>query len=370
MNSYMYECNGWKIAIWTNNNTIYIGDGEGSGPDSILISAKLNDIEVDNSMLGMQITLENNKWKFIILYESNAEEEFNHRLEKTRQQIRAKEDKNEKSKKISKKESKIKEETTMANNFFNTNMEFGQNTDENIASTIMGVAVKHDNSWRIYDKKRKEITDVGEMQLGNLPIFIMPTIKLKEGDLIKSAGEYYFVIETNAGSTQTLCAKTGEMKTIIPIKNVLGFSCYSKVIALGDSIMCEDGDFDIEKMAIMSAMSGGQNNEQMNQLVPLMLFKDKLDGDDDMMKMILMSVMMSPTEGNEQNAMNQFLPLMLMKENDSGNEDMMKMMLMSSMMGGNMAGSNNPAMNYLMLEMLMSKEKTHKSAQTYTENSE
>ena len=265
----------------------------------------------------------------------------------------------------SKTTNQVKEETTMANNFFNMNMEFGPNKDENIASTLMGIAVTNGDSWRIYDKKTKQITDIGDMQLGNLPIFILPTTKLSEGDLIKDAGEYYFVMKVDAGSTQTLCAKTGEMKTVIPIKNVLGFSCYSKVIALSDSINM-GGDFDVEKLAIMSTMCGqpGQNN-QMNQLLPLMLFKDKLGGDDDMMKMMLMYSMMSaPAEDGDQNAtMNQLLPLMLFKDKLGGDDDMMKMMLMSSMMGGNMAGNNNPVMSYLMLDMFMGKKKDEKAQQ-------
>ena len=266
----------------------------------------------------------------------------------------------------SKTTNQVKEKTTMANNFFNMNMEFGPNKDENIASTLMGVAVKNGDSWRIYDKKTKQITDIGDMQLGNLPIFILPTTKLSEGDLIKDAGEYYFVMKVAAGSTQTLCAKTGEMKTVIPIKNVLGFSCYSKVIALSDSINM-GGDFDVEKLAIMSTMCGqpSQNNNQMNQLLPLMLFKDKLGDDDDMMKMMLMSSMMSaPAEDGDQNAtMNQLLPLMLFKDKLGGDDDMMKMMLMSSMMGGNMAGNNNPVMSYLMLDMFMGKKKDEKAQQ-------
>lgn len=259
----------------------------------------------------------------------------------------------------------IKEDATMANNIFNMNMEFGPSKDENIASTLMGVAVKNGDSWRIYDKKKKEITDVGDMQLGNLPIFILPTTKLNEGDLIKDAGEYYFVIKVAKGSTQTLCAKTGEMKTVIPIKNVLGFSCYSKVIALSDSINMGD-DFDVEKLAIMSAMCGqtGENGGQIN-LLPLIAFKDKFDGEDDTMKLLLISSMMSaPAEGDDQNAtMNQLLPLMLLKEKDGGDDDMMKMVLMSSMMGGNMAGNNNPVMGYLMLDMLMGKKKDEKAQQ-------
>lgn len=260
----------------------------------------------------------------------------------------------------------IKEDATMANNIFNMNMEFGPNKDENIASTFMGVAVKNGDNWRIYDKKKKEITDVGDIQLGNLPIFILPTTKLNEGDLIKDAGEYYFVIKVAKGSTQTLCAKTGEVKTVIPIKNVLGFSCYSKVIALSDSINMGD-DFDVEKLAIMSAMCGqsGEDGGQMNQLLPLMLFKDKLSGNDDMMKVLLMTSMMSvPAEGGDQNGtMNQLLPLMLLKENDCGDDDMMKMVLLSSAMGGNMAGNNNPVMSYLMLDMLMGKKKDEQISQ-------
>lgn len=253
----------------------------------------------------------------------------------------------------------VKEDTTMANNIFNMNMEFGPSKDENIASTLMGVAVKNGDSWRIYDKKKKEITDIGDLQLGNLPIFILPTTKLSVGDLIKDAGEYYFVIKVEAGKTQTLCAKSGEMKTVIPIKNVLGFSCYSKVIALSDSLNLGD-DFDVEKLAIMSAMcsQGGNNGNQMNQLFPLMLFKDKFNTSDDTMKLVLMSSMMNPTADSGQ--MNQLLPLMFLKDADGGNDDTMKLLFMSSMMG-NADGNNNPMMTYLMFEMFMGKKDDEKS---------
>ena len=256
----------------------------------------------------------------------------------------------------------IKEDSTMANNIFNLNMEFGPNMDENIASTLMGVAVKNGDSWRIYDKKKKEITDVGDMQLGNLPIFILPTTKLNEGDLIKDAGEYYFVtkIATTETPTQTLSVRTGEMKYVVPIKNVLGFSCYSKVIAISDSLNMEE-DFDMEKLAIMSVAMSSQNDggDQMNQLLPLMLFKDKLGGDDDTMKLVLMSYMMSAqTKGGDQNtSTNQLLPLMLFKDELGGDDDTTKLVLISSMMNGNTEGSNNLLMNYLMLDTFLGKKK-------------
>lgn len=292
----------------------------------------------------------------------------------------------------------IKEDATMKNNTFNMNLEFGPNKDENIASTLMGIAVKNGDNWRIYDKKKKEITDVGDIQLGNLPIFILPTTKLNEGDLIKDNIEYYYVMKVEKESTQTLCAKTGEMKTIIPIKNVLGFSCYSKVSTLSNLINVGD-DLDVEKLALMSAMYGqnGEDNSQMSQLLPLMLFKDKLGGDNDVMKLALMSSMMSTqAEGGGQSAtmkqilplmlfkdeldgdddvtklalmstmcgqngegnsqMSQLLPLMLFKDELGGDDDVMKIALMTSMMGSSKAGSNNPTMGYLMLNKLMGKK--------------
>ncbi len=257
-----------------------------------------------------------------------------------------------------------KEDITMANNIFNLNMEFGPNQDENIASTIMGVAVKNGDSWRIYDNKNKEITDVGDIQLGNLPIFILPTTKLSEGDLIKDAGEYYFVTKaaTTKTLTQTLSVRTGEMKNVVPIKNILGFSCYSKVIALSDLLKMDD-DFDVEKLAIMSAMCGqtGENGGQMNQVLPLMLFKDKLGEDNDTMKLLLMSSMMTSEEDGGQ--MNQLIPLIFFKDKLGEDDDTTKLLLMSSMMGGNMADFNNLLMNYVMLDTFMSK-KDDKASQT------
>ncbi len=262
-------------------------------------------------------------------------------------------------------EKENKEDTTMASNIFNVNMEFGPNKDENIASTLMGVAVKNGDSWRIYDKKKKEITDVGDMQLGNLPIFILPTTKLSVGDLIKDEGEYYFVtkVATPQTPTQTLSARTGEMKSVVPIKNVLGFSCYSKVIALSDSLNMGD-DFDVEKLAIMSAMCGqtGEDGGQMNQLLPLMLFKDKLGGDDDTTKLLIMSSMMTSTEDGGQ--INQFLPFLLLKDKFGKDDDTMKLLLMSSMMSGNTGGSNNPLMSYLMLDTFMGKKEDKDSQKT------
>ena len=64
-----------------------------------------------------------------------------------------------------------------------------------------------------------------------------------------------------------------------------------------------------------------------------------------------------------QNLTKSFGALMLFKDKLGGDDDTMKLLLMSSMMGGNMAGSNNPLMSYLMLDAFMGK-KDGKTPQT------
>ena len=131
----------------------------------------------------------------------------------------------------------------MANNIFNTNLELSSISDENIASTTMGVAVKNGDSWRIYDKDKKKITEVGDMQIGKSHnCVLLPTTKLKEGNLIKDGSEYCFVkqIATHDSPMQTISVKTDEIKNVTPIKNFLGFECYLRVIVLDDDLNMVD----------------------------------------------------------------------------------------------------------------------------------
>lgn len=262
---------------------------------------------------------------------------------------------------VIKKEDNIMREN---NNFFNVNMEFGPNKDENIASTLMGVAVKNGENWRIYDKKKKSITDVGNIQIGNLPIFIMPALELEEGDLIKEEGEYYFVTNFNNGETETLSAKTGEIKRVIPIKNILGFSFYSKVITLNDELDINE-ELDTETLLLMSSMmsSTGANENQMNQMLPFIMLKDKIGKKDNMMKMLLMSSMMSSTYADE-NQMNQMLPFLMLKEDIGEKDDIMKMLLVSSMAGSGDI-STNPMTTYLLLDTFKG-DKSKKNLETNT----
>ena len=241
-----------------------------------------------------------------------------------------------------------KEETTMATNNkpFGLDMEFGLNKDESIASTLMGVAVKAAEGWRIYNPEKHEITDIGEMKFGNFPIFMLPTTKLKEGDLIKDSGEFYYVKEVEP-EIRAVSPKTGEIKTLIPTKNIMGFQIYTKVKALVGGM--KEG-FDDKTMLVLAAMGqNGENGNQMNQLLPLLFLKDKTSDEDDLTTLLLLTYMTNPASEGENDQMNQFLPLLLLKDKSGGEDDLTKLLLLSTMNGNN----SNPLMSYLMMEKFM-----------------
>lgn len=175
-----------------------------------------------------------------------------------------------------------KETKTM--NIFGINMEFGANSDENITSSLFGVAVKNGETWRVYNKEKKTLTDIGDMSIGSFPLYIMPSSKLEEGDLIKDNGSYYYVIESGDGNVKTVSAATGKIEEVIPVSNILGIRFYSKVMALTDGLFDDFGKGDdTETLLIAAAMSSTQstaktdadNQNQVNQmLLPLLLLKN------------------------------------------------------------------------------------------------
>ena len=121
----------------------------------------------------------------------------------------------------------------MANMFkFDPNMKFGVSQDLNLASTMTaGIAIKNGKTWSVYNSETQKLTEWNGTVGQNL-LLILPSISLKEGDLIRSDDEYYFVVETNEDGVKALSASTGKIKNVGSTKNLSGSACYSKVIVL------------------------------------------------------------------------------------------------------------------------------------------
>lgn len=139
---------------------------------------------------------------------------------------------------------------TMANaknnkNMFGISMEFGICKDPNIASTLMGVAVKtrYNGSWLIFDRATNTRKNIGNMKMGNFPIFVLPTKDLIPGDLIKLNGQYVYVKSVNNGGTITVIeGATGMVQEIVPETSLLlGAPLYTKVVAMDASTLTDKG---------------------------------------------------------------------------------------------------------------------------------
>jgi len=126
--------------------------------------------------------------------------------------------------------------TTMnkTNKLFGMNFELGMSKDKNIASTLMGVAVKNKDSgnWYTFDTATNSRKNLLNFQMGNFPVFLLPTKVLAVGDLIKLNGKYYYVKAINESSINLIDAAEGVIVEMIPEDNImLGITLYTKVVA-------------------------------------------------------------------------------------------------------------------------------------------
>lgn len=121
-----------------------------------------------------------------------------------------------------------------ANNVFGMNFELGLSKDPNIASTLMGVAVKNPNTknWYTFDAARNTRKNLASFKMGELPIMLLPTKVLAKGDLIKLDGQYYYVKEVKADCMTLIGAADGIIREMLPEESLIpGMQMYTKVVA-------------------------------------------------------------------------------------------------------------------------------------------
>ncbi len=122
------------------------------------------------------------------------------------------------------------------NNFFGMNFEFGVSKDPNIASTIMGVAVKdkETGNWYTFDSATNTRKNIASLKMGDFPIFLLPDKNLAVGDLIKHNGKYVYVKAVNpaANTFSVINATDGFVNEIVPEETLIpGLNFYTKVVA-------------------------------------------------------------------------------------------------------------------------------------------
>ena len=165
-----------------------------------------------------------------------------------------------------------------------------------------GIAVKTSAGYRSYNVKTGKLRNCDNLvfSFGDGMFFVIPTVKVKPGDIILNGGRPACVRKASAGSIEVINYETSVVETILPERHVFMGNTYfyGKIVSLfGDgSSICGKGSVTrmMKFMMLGSLMGNGTGTEggalapqggmgpqsNMGILLPLMLMKG--DGFDDL----------------------------------------------------------------------------------------
>lgn len=138
----------------------------------------------------------------------------------------------------------------------------------------LGIAVLNNNQeWVSYDRENNEIVNVDLISFGNGNYVYMIPVSVKDiniGDAIIHNGHIMFVKAIRSDYIQAIDVTAGELKRILPTKNMFGFNFITKIVSLVD----------------MSRVSASEDNpfgnllplmlmDKNNSMLPFLLFNEK-----------------------------------------------------------------------------------------------
>ena len=157
------------------------------------------------------------------------------------------------------------------------------------------IAIKCSNGYRTYNDKKQRLTNVTNFcfDMGSELFFVVPTMKVSEGDIILVEGKPKYVVANRKAYIEVVDYETSEIKKIVPERHVfMGSSyCYGKIVSMfGSNFKGGKGLKKIMKMMMMSQIFGGQNGGQnggslnfgMGNLGQMMMMSSLFGGNSDM----------------------------------------------------------------------------------------
>ena len=153
------------------------------------------------------------------------------------------------------------------------------------------IAIKCSNGYRTYNDKQQRLTNVTNFcfDMGSELFFVIPTMKVSEGDIILVEGKPKYVIAISKAYIEVVDYETSEIKKIVPERHVfMGSSyCYGKIVSMfGSNFKGGRGLKKIMKMMMMSQIFGGQNggssNFGMGNIGQMMMLSSLFGGNSDM----------------------------------------------------------------------------------------
>lgn len=177
-----------------------------------------------------------------------------------------------------------------SSNFFNGF--FGKVQPGMCRLTMNGnIAIKCSNGYRTYNDKQQRLTNVTNFcfDMGSELFFVIPTMKVSEGDIILVEGKPKYVIAISKAYIEVVDYETSEIKKIVPERHVfMGSSyCYGKIVSMfGSNFKGGRGLKKIMKMMMMSQIFGGQNGGSsdfgMGNIGQMMMMSSLFGGNSDM----------------------------------------------------------------------------------------
>ncbi len=183
-----------------------------------------------------------------------------------------------------------------------SNLTFGQVAPGLIRLGLNGqMAIKIGSDYKYYDPKKKRLINCDNFvfDIGAEFFFIMPTNKVKEGDIILVSGKPAYVLKPETdGKIEILSYEDSAIKTILPERHTFlgGTYMYSKIVSMFGNKGFKKNS--IMKYMMLNTMLGGKSGGSifgggnMNPMMLMMMmgkgdmfedmFNFDFDGDDDM----------------------------------------------------------------------------------------
>lgn len=140
-----------------------------------------------------------------------------------------------------------------------------------------GIAVKTSNGdYKSYNLEKGRLTNCSNFvfDIGEDFFFVIPTNKVKKGDIILVSGKPKCVIKSNKDNITVINYEDSTIDTILPERHVFMGNTYfyGKIVSMfGDNLMKgKKGTNKIFQYMMMSEMMKGNNNT--NNMLPFMMF--------------------------------------------------------------------------------------------------
>lgn len=208
----------------------------------------------------------------------------------------------------------IKETDNMKNMF--GNFYFGPYTKGDIKMSIKGLAYRNNSNDFVTLDEDGSLTNVNDMVFDfdmDKILYVMPVAlkDIKTGDIIFHQKNPMFVTLVNDGDLTVVDPSCGELKVIIPEKNIFNFNFVSKLVDFSKGLFngaTEDQPFG--NMLPFMMLGNSDNSSMKDWIMPLLLMQQ--NGDKEIFNDSNSFIFAALMSGNE-NFKDILMPIMLMK---------------------------------------------------------